>query len=129
MSEPIKKKIQVRNGHKLFVKKTINLTREILQSQDTENIPKLESPKETLLKQRSQIEALDDEIIEGLSEEAVEKEIMEKCEFEAVIQDTLSLIEHRLKEAQQEARQEGMREPAQSQPQNRESQFQLTQKV
>ena len=53
---------------------------------------------------------------------------MEKCEFEAVIQDTLSLIEHRLREAQQEARQEGMREPAQSQPQNRESQFQ-TQKV
>ena len=65
MSEPIKKKIQVRNGHKLFVKKIINLTREILQSQDTENIPKLESAKETLLKQRSQMEALDDEIMKN----------------------------------------------------------------
>ena len=71
--------------------------RELLREEDVENIrPTLESHKINLEKQQKQIETLNQEIAELVGADAIEKEILDRCEFEASLQETISLISSRL---------------------------------
>ena len=58
--------------------------------------PTLESHTINLEKQRKQIETLNQEIAELVGADAIQKEILDGCEFEASLQETISLISSRL---------------------------------
>ena len=80
------------------MRKVVSTVRELLQEEDVENIrPTLESHKINLEKQQKQIENLNQELIaELVGADAIEKEILDRCEFEAYLQETISLISSRL---------------------------------
>ena len=79
------------------MRKVVSTVRELLQEEDVENIrPTLESHKINLEKQQKQIETLNQEIAELVGADAIEKEILDRCEFEASLQETISLISSRL---------------------------------
>ena len=59
-------------------------------------MPKLESHKINLEKQQKQIKTLNQEIAELVGADATEKEILDRCEFEASLQETILLISSRL---------------------------------
>ena len=91
------KKILERSGLRVYVRKIVSTVRELLQEEDVENIrPTLESHKINLEKQQKQIETLNQEIAELVGADAIEKEILDRCEFEASLQETISLISSRL---------------------------------
>ena len=93
----LKKKILERSGFRVYVRKVVSTVRELLQEEDVENIrPTLESHKINLEKQQKQIETLNQEIAELVGADAIEKEILDRCEFEASLQETISLISSRL---------------------------------
>ena len=82
-----------RSGYKVYVRKVINNVKELLEDDGVENIwPILESHKITLKKQQQKIEVLNQEIAQPLEVDAIEKEILERCEFEGHLQETISLI-------------------------------------
>ena len=79
------------------MRRVVSTVRELLQEEDVENIrPTLESHKINLEKQQKQIETLNQEIAELVGADAIEKEILDRCEFEASLQETISLISSRL---------------------------------
>jgi hypothetical protein len=80
----LKKKSQARNGHKTFVKKVMSKVEELLEN-DTNDMSKLEACKVSLDKQLKEIEKLDGEIAELVDEENIEREIFERCDFEAAV--------------------------------------------
>ena len=91
----VKKKILERSGFRVYVRKVVSTVRELLQEEDVENIrPTLESRKINLEKQQKQIETLNQEIAELVGADAIEKEILVRCEFEASLQETIALIFH-----------------------------------
>ena len=93
----LKKKILERSGFRVYVRKVVSTVRELLQEEDVENIrPTLESHKINLEKQQKQIETLNQEIAELVGADAIEKQILDRCEFEASVQETISLISSRL---------------------------------
>ena len=93
----LKKKILERSGFRVYVRKVVSTVRELLQEEDVENIrPTLESHKINLEKQQKQIETLNQEIAELVGADAIEKEILDRCEFEGSLQETISLISSRL---------------------------------
>ena len=93
MSETnLKKRIQIRNGHRLHVKKIISQINELTSAEGEKPITRLEACKAELIKQQARIESLDAEIEELIDETAIEKEIIDKCEFNAVIQETIYFI-------------------------------------
>ena len=84
-------------GLRVYVRKVVSTVRELLQKQDVGNIrPRLESHKINLEKQQKQIETLNQEIAELVGADAIEKEILDRCEFEASLQETISFISSRL---------------------------------
>ena len=91
MSE-LRKKILTRNGHRTFVKKVIGSLEGLLQADIDENRSKLESSKIALEKQQKEIEALDSQIADLLEADAIEKEILEKCDFDAALQEAVCSI-------------------------------------
>ena len=99
--ELLKKKIQARNGHRLVVRKTITKAREIVpppkEITPIELRPQLESLKSTLQRKRDIITPLDDEISDLLDEENIEKEIVDRSQFEEDLEEMLCRIEHALK--------------------------------
>ena len=93
MSETnLKKRIQVRNGHRLHVKKIISQINELTSVEGEKPVTRLEACKAELIKQQAKIESLDAEIEELIDETAVEKEVIEKCEFNALIQGNIYFI-------------------------------------
>ena len=94
MSDLKKKKLE-RSRFRVYVRKVVSTVRELLQEEDVENIrPTLESHKINLEKQQKQIETLNQEIAELVGADAIVKEILVRCEFEASLQETISLIFH-----------------------------------
>ena len=89
----LKKKTLERSGYKVYVRKVINIVKELLEDDGGENIrPILELHKITLEKQQQKIEVLNREIAQLLEADAIEKDILERCEFEGHLQETISLI-------------------------------------
>ena len=79
----VKKKILERSGFRVYVQKVVSTVRKLLQEEEVENIrPTLESHKINLEKQQKQIETLNQEIAELVGADAIEKEILVRCEFE-----------------------------------------------
>ena len=84
----LKKKILERSGFRVYVRKIVSTVRELLQEEDVENIrPTLESHKINFEKQQKQIETLNQEIVELVGADAIEKEILDRCELEASLQE------------------------------------------
>ena len=91
MSE-LKKKILERTGFRIYVRKVMSGVKELLAEDGGENIyVKLVSIKINLEKQQKEIESLDQQIAQMLEADAIEKEILDRCEFEAYLQETISL--------------------------------------
>ena len=88
MSE-LKKKILERTGFRIYVRKVMSGVKELLAEDGGENIYVLE-------KQQKEIESLDQQIAQLLEADAIEKEILDRCEFEASLQETISLISSHL---------------------------------
>ena len=89
----IKKKILERSGFRVYVRKVINNVKGLLNDEGVENIrPRLESHRINLEKQQKEIESLYQEIAQMLEADAIEKEILEECELEASLQETIFLI-------------------------------------
>ena len=96
MSE-LKKKILERTGFRIYVRKVMSGVKKLLAEDGGENIyVKLVSIKINLEKQQQEIESLDQQIAQMLEADAIEKEILDRCEFEASLQETISLISSHL---------------------------------
>ena len=92
MSE-LKKKVLERSGFRVYVRKVISMVNELLEDDGVENIrPKLESHRINLEKKQKEIESLNQAIAQLLEADAIEKEILDRCEFETSLQETISLI-------------------------------------
>ena len=103
MSESLKKKRQTRNGHRLALHTLIEKIRTAVPPNGEQASPslhpKLEGWKNSLEKQRQDIEELDKEIIALLeADEEINSEIMQKAEIEQKIEENLCIITHALKE-------------------------------
>ena len=71
----------------------MNDAKELLNKGDMESIRlKLKSQKINQEKHQKEIASLDQEIAELLEADAIEKEILERCEFNASLQETILLI-------------------------------------
>lgn len=97
MSSELKKKLQTRNGHRCFVKKVIGNVHDVLKDGSDECRPKLESYKIALEKQQKDLELLDNQIAESLDADNIEKEIFERCDFDAAVQESICAISTYLK--------------------------------
>eukprot|EP00794_Sanderia_malayensis_P017865 gene17865-19646_t len=96
------KKIRARNGHKLVVKNTIAKVYRLLppagRVADIEVQTKLESYKNTLERQSKDIETLDADIINALEKDGdIEKDILDREEFEEEVSETICCIQNILK--------------------------------
>eukprot|EP00794_Sanderia_malayensis_P018387 gene18387-20239_t len=96
------KKIRARNGHKLVVKNTIAKVYSLLppagRVADIEVQTKLESYKNTLERKRKDIETLDADIINALEkDDDIEKDILDREEFEEEVSETICRIQNILK--------------------------------
>eukprot|EP00794_Sanderia_malayensis_P015493 gene15493-17071_t len=96
------KKIRARNGHKLVVKNTIAKVYGLLppagRVADIEVQTKLESYKNTLERKRKDIETLDADIINALEkDDDIEKDILDREEFEEEVTETICRIQNILK--------------------------------
>eukprot|EP00794_Sanderia_malayensis_P004439 gene4439-5032_t len=96
------KKIRARNGHKLVVKNTIAKVYGLLppagRVADIEVQTKLESYKNTLERKRKDIETLDADIINALEkDDDIEKDILDREEFEEEVSETICRIQNILK--------------------------------
>eukprot|EP00794_Sanderia_malayensis_P002359 gene2359-2720_t len=97
-----KRKIRARNGHKLVVKNTIAKVYGLLppagRVADIEVQTKLESYKNTLERKRKDIETLDADIINALEkDDDIEKDILDREEFEEEVSETICRIQNILK--------------------------------
>ena len=71
----------------------MNDVKELLNNDNMESLQlKLKSQKINLEKRQKEIASLDQEIAELLEADAIEKEILEHCEFNASLQETILLI-------------------------------------
>ena len=112
MSE-LKKKILERSGFRVYVRKVMNTVKELLDDGGVENNrAKLESLKINLEKQQRELESLDQEIAKLLEADAIEKEILERCEFEAALQEIISLVSSHLSVKESKNSEEQMLTPA-----------------
>ena len=93
----LKKKIQTRNGHRLFMRGVITKVKELLPETDLEFGPdvtfKLEAHRILLEKQLKPIQTLDREIAELLDADSIEKETLQALDFEAAIQERICWID------------------------------------
>ena len=119
MAENVKKKISRRRGHRLYVRNVIIDVRQLILDLNEENIYKLQSYKVSLEKQQQLIEPLDNDRAELLDEESIEKEIVEKCEFDNALEEIICLISSVLKNQEEsgksiesESQQENVSAPA-----------------
>ena len=92
MAEDVKKKVRIKNGHKLVVKNTIKKTRDLLTppgtNVDEETTIKLKSFQTTIQKKQEDIKNLNNEILELLTEnEDIEKFIVENAELDEEIEE------------------------------------------
>ena len=88
--QKLKKTIQIRNGHRLHVKKTISLIHELTSTEEEKSIARLQACKAELVKQQQRIGTLDAEIEDLIIDDSsIEQEILNKCEFSALIQETV----------------------------------------
>ena len=100
----VKKKILERSGFRVHVRKVMNDVKELLNNGDVESVRlKLKSQKINLEKHQKEIASLDQEIAELLQADAIEKEILERCGFNASLQETILLITSCLSSPKQEA--------------------------
>ena len=92
--QKLKKTIQIRNGHRLHVKKTISLIHELTSTEKEKSIARLQACKAEPVKQQQQrIEALDAEIEDLIIDDSsIEQEILNKSEFSALIQETVCFV-------------------------------------
>ena len=99
--EQLRKKILSRNGHRLVVRKTVAKAREIVlplkQLTPVELQAPLESIRNTLQRKRDIITTLDEEITNLLDKQEIEKEIVDRSEFEDELEDALCRIERALR--------------------------------
>ena len=80
----VKKAILERSGFRVHVRKVMNDVTELLNKGDVESVRlKLKSQKINLEKHQKEIASLDQEVAELLQADAIEKEILERCEFNA----------------------------------------------
>ena len=83
----------MRNGHRLHVKKTISLIHELTSTEEEKAIARLQACKAELVKQQQRIEALDAEIEDLIIDDSsIEQEILNKCEFSALIQEAVCFV-------------------------------------
>ena len=100
MMTDIKKLIQTRNGHKLAVKKAFNTANEIFEKY-RENLSeisivdrsKLQSLKRSLDRQSNELDNLNRQIETALSAEDIEREIVERSEFDEFLHEAICLTE------------------------------------
>ena len=92
----LKRKLQMRNGYSLVVHKTTTKAREIIppskKRTPIELQPQLESIKITLQRKRDIITTLDNEKSDLLDEESVEKEIVDRSQFEEDLEEMICRI-------------------------------------
>ena len=91
--QKLKKTIQIRNGHRLHVKKTISLIHELTSTEEEKSIARLQAWKVELVKQQQRIETLDAEIEDLIIDDpSIEQEILNKYKFSALIQETVCFV-------------------------------------
>ena len=103
MAEAAKRKSRTRQGHRLVVSNAIAKAQSILPPPGTEASadikPKLESLKNTLIKERSEITKLNDDILENVKDDdQIKKEILESAEVDEEIEDAICHITDALTE-------------------------------
>ena len=98
--EAQRKRIMVRNGHRLVLRNNISKARELLPpptAEISEDVrTKLEAKKKLIEGRRATLETLHNEILEHCDIDSVEKEIVERGEVESEIEEIICLMEHAL---------------------------------
>ena len=101
----VKKKLQTRKGHRLFVRNTIAKVKELLPESDLGAISpeikfRLQAHLSTLERQQKEIEILDNAIADLVEDELIEKETVEALDFRATIEESICWIKAVLSSAQ-----------------------------
>ena len=102
MSEEFTKKRKIRGGHRISTRRTINASSAILDEFDSSNnqlIEKLLQQKITLKEQLDFLQNLDSEILVGVEEKDIEKEIEESDLLRGRIHATVVSIDCAVKYA------------------------------
>ena len=101
----VKKKLQTRKDHRLFVRNTIAKVKELLPESDLGAISpeikfRLQAHLSTLERQQKEIEILDNAIADLVEDELIEKETVEALDFRATIEESICWIKAVLSSAQ-----------------------------
>ena len=82
-----KKKVKVRESHRVFVRKTIHEAKDqIDKSEEPNALKKLKSLRCTLQDKLSELKTLDNEILDLVDESKIEENVGESCDFASAIQ-------------------------------------------
>ena len=105
----VKKKLQTRKGHRLFVRNTIAKVKELLPESDLGAISpeikfRLQAHLSTLERQQKEIQILDNAIADLVEDELIEKETVEALDFRATIEESICWIKAVLHKVQEFSR-------------------------
>ena len=82
-----------------FIKTSRGLIEQIKEDLDEEKLVRLESKRNTLIKQRQEVKHLIEEILKAIKEDEIETEIiMKSCDFTEETDEMLVIIDKFLKE-------------------------------
>ena len=82
-----KKKVKVRESHRVFVRKTIHEAKDQIDKPEEPNaLKKLKSLRCTLQDKLSELKTLDNEILDLVDESKIEENVGESCDFASAIQ-------------------------------------------
>lgn len=83
----LKKKVKVRESHRVFVRKTIHEANDQIEKPEEPNaLKKLKSLRCTLQDKLSELKTLDNEILDLVDESRIEENVSESCDFASAIQ-------------------------------------------
>jgi len=83
----LKKKVKVRESHRVFVRKTIHEANDQIEKPEEPNaLKKLKSLRCTLQDKLSELKTLDNEILDLVDESKIEENASESCDFASAIQ-------------------------------------------
>ena len=84
-----------------LIKTSRELIEQIKEDQDEAKLLKLESKRNTLIKQTEEVKHLNEEILKAIKEDEIETELMESCDFTEETEEVLVIIDKFLKETTQ----------------------------
>lgn len=90
----LKKLLKYRDGHRSFVRKTIDNAKELIAGENPVELKKLKLLRTTLQSKSSELQVLDRDVVELLEDDSkIDEEVSESCDFTSAIQECIVELE------------------------------------